>query len=344
MRCTKTARRDHARRGWRCSSDLTDRTCGLIGPLSPGPRRVRRPRTMDLRDVVECGPIPRRDCLPAEPAAAGFSTFATVRRYFYDWRNGGLSRAIDHRLVIAARDLEGWEASPSAGVIDSRCVQTTWRGGPSRSDVGKPVNRREPCVAVALVGVMVGADVGRRDGAPIMLRSTRTSRPWLCQFFADGGHAGPKLRAALKGKGAWWIEIINGSDVTRGFEALPRRRVAGRSGPRLGRSCRLAQDRDSSVSIAEAWLPTAHIRLPIRFLARFHAGWWNYETRSELDFVHYAAKHSASAMRTMQSGGISCGFQFGAEYWKISPTQMARRTQAMSSVKVRLVLRYQAAA
>jgi len=52
---------------------------------------------MDLRDVVECGPIPRRDCLPAEPAAAGFPTFATVRRYFYDWRNGGLSRAIDHR-------------------------------------------------------------------------------------------------------------------------------------------------------------------------------------------------------------------------------------------------------
>jgi len=64
----------------------------------------------------------------------------------------------------------------------------------------------------------------------------------------------------------------------------------------------------------------------------------------KLDFVHYAAKHNASAMRTSRSGGISCGFRFDGECWKISPTHRARRTQAMASVKVRLVLRYHAAA
>ncbi|MGF6861575.1 chromosome segregation ATPase [Rhodobacteraceae bacterium MBR-64] len=65
---------------------------------------------------------------------------------------------------------------------------------------------------------------------------------------------------------------------------------------------------------------------------------------SQLDFVRYAAKHSASAMRTRRSGGISCCSRLGGECWKTSPTHRARRTPPMASVKVRLVLRYQAAA
>jgi hypothetical protein len=40
----------------------------------------------------------------------------------------------------------------------------------------------------------------------------------------------------------------------------------------------------------------------------------------QLDFVHYAAKHNASAMRTMRSGGIFWCFRSGGECWKMSPT------------------------
>jgi transposase len=53
--------------------------------------------------------------------------------------------------------------------------------------------------------------------------------------FADGGYAGPKLRAALGRPGAWTIEIVKRSDTARGFEVLPRRWVVERTFAWLGR-------------------------------------------------------------------------------------------------------------
>ena len=52
MSWTETARRDHARRGLRYSSDLTDREWALISPFLPEPRPLGHPRTTDLREVV----------------------------------------------------------------------------------------------------------------------------------------------------------------------------------------------------------------------------------------------------------------------------------------------------
>ena len=44
---------------------------------------------------------------------------STVQRYLYYWRDSGLLRTMNHHLIMEARELEGREASPSAGVIDS---------------------------------------------------------------------------------------------------------------------------------------------------------------------------------------------------------------------------------
>lgn len=49
---------------------------------------------------------------------------STVQRYFYDWRDSGLWRTVGNHLVMAGRELEGREASPTAGVMDSQSVET----------------------------------------------------------------------------------------------------------------------------------------------------------------------------------------------------------------------------
>jgi transposase len=97
------------------------------------------------------------------------------------------------------------------------------------------------------------ADIQDRDGGSLTLASIRSLYPWLRHIFADGGYAGGKLRAALKRRGRWKIEIIKRSDVAIGFEVLPRRWVVERTFAWLGRYRRLAKDFEATIQSAVAW-------------------------------------------------------------------------------------------
>ena len=57
---------------------------------------------------------------------------------------------------MEARELEGREASPSAGVIDSQSVKTTESGGTRGYDAGKKINGRKRHIVVDTLGLMVG--------------------------------------------------------------------------------------------------------------------------------------------------------------------------------------------
>ena len=274
MTWTGIARREHSREGLRYPSDMTDREWLLTAPFIPSAKSGGRPRTTDMREVVNALLYVASSGGAWRMLPKCFPPVSTVRRYFYAWRNAGLFETINMVLVMNLREIEGREASPSGGVIDSQSVKTTESGGVCGYDAGKKVKGRKRHIVTDTCGYLIfilvhAADIQDRDGAVDVLKAIRYRFLWLRHVFADGGYAGDKLRRALKGHGSWTLEIIKRSDTAKGFELLPRRWVVERTFAWLGRCRRLAKDWERSIASSTAWALIASIRMLTRRTARY---------------------------------------------------------------------------
>jgi putative transposase len=180
-------------------SDLTDEQWKLIEKLVPSARRGGRPRTTDVRQVINAiFYLNRSGCAWRYlPQQAGFPPWKTVYDYFSRWRSQGIWKGIHDALVRLVRQKQGKNANASVLIVDSQSAKAP--SGEARGYDGfKKVKGRKRSLFVDTLGLIHAAKVDPADkseyrtatemiqpGQPYYPKSIVHS---LSALYADGGY------------------------------------------------------------------------------------------------------------------------------------------------------------
>src|SRR5215218_10326907 len=166
---------------------LSDDQFRLLEPLIPAAKPGGRPRTTDMRRVLDgLFYVVRTGCqwrhLPPPPA---FPPWPTVYGYMRAFLRDGVWESMRHHFVVMLREGAGREASPSATIIDTQSAKTTESGGPRGWDAAKRLKGRKRHVAVDTDGLLLGvivhaADIQDADSLDDLLkrRNCQNFRVW----------------------------------------------------------------------------------------------------------------------------------------------------------------------
>src|SRR6478672_5664715 len=254
----------------RYPSDLTHTQWKRLKRLLPEAKPGGRPRSVDLREVLNgIFYIVRGGCawrmMPND-----LPPWSTCQDYFYKWRNDGTWAKLNDALRTQVRHKDRRKKSPSMGIIDSRSVKTTERGGPHGKDAHKKVNGRKRHLVVDTMGMVVAAvvhsaDIQDRDGAKPVLRKLVGRFPRLKKVLADGIYNGGIAEWA-KELGGWIFELVVRPEGEKKFEVLKWRGIVERTFAWLGRYRRLSKDYERQPESGEAMIYIAMTQLMLRRL------------------------------------------------------------------------------
>jgi len=256
-------------------SDLTDAQWALIEPLLPAARPGGRPRTADLREVLNGLLYLNREGCSWRGLPHDFPPWKTVYNYFQAWRDGGTWDAVLGALRRQARLAAGHPASPRVLHLDSQTVKGTEVGGERGYDGGKRLRGRKRHVAVDAFGLLVAVAVTAAsvdDAAAarrVLGELDTTNYPRLAKLIADSKYHNHELYAWVQehADGCWELQIVRRPDGQSGWVRLPKRWVVERTFAWLGRYRRHSRDNERLTESSEAMIRISMIHLILRRLA-----------------------------------------------------------------------------
>ncbi len=230
MAWSETTREKYRRISERYESDLTDGEWALVKPLLPPPPGLGRPRSTDLREVLDAIQYMLATGCQWRAVPRCSAPFATVQGCFHAWRGSGVMERMMDALRGLARDRAGRGPEPTAAGTGSQSVRTTETAGPSGHHAGKRTRGRKRHIAADVEGTPIvvqahTADVQDRDGAPDVILAMLGKAPKVTEPLADSGCSGAGPRGRLAEPGV--PEVPGIVERPRGTRASRCRAAAG---------------------------------------------------------------------------------------------------------------------
>jgi putative transposase len=253
-------------------SDLTDEQWALIEPHLPPAPTGGRPRSTDMRDVLDATLYILRTGCQWRYLPADFPPKSTVWRYFNRWRRGGILDVIHDRLRRKTRTAEKPYHPRTTASVDSQSVDATSGGEQRGRDNAKNVDGRKRHIIVDSMGLLLAvlvtaADVDdARAASGLFSRLEGQPMSKVTRMFADSKYHNFSLYQWVESNAEWELEIVRRPEGKKGWVKLPIRWTVERTFAWLCRCRRLNLDREKTVLSSESFIKLAMIPMMVHRL------------------------------------------------------------------------------